>query len=145
MPRSLPLGGRLVRLVPVLFLLAGACGTGPRVLRVTGTVRYAGRPVPNLVLHFVPEVGRASWGATDGEGRYKLVHDKQRDGAVRGKHKVYFEYRPRGPKEDLEYQQGQLELPPDLKAVLAKYGNPNTTPLSYEVTQDGQVIDIDLD
>jgi hypothetical protein len=124
-------------------LLAG-CG-GARVVRVTGPVRYGGKPVAGLFLHFVPENGRPSWGVTDEQGQFKLVNDKKHQGAVLGRHKVYFEYRPRDAKEDMALALGKSPLAAEMKAILAKYGSEATTPLAYEVNQDGQVIDIDLE
>jgi hypothetical protein len=145
MPRWLPHGARLVGLALVLAPLVGGCAKEATVVRVTGTVRSGGKAVPNLFLHFEPAEGRPSWGVTDAEGRYKLSYDRQREGAVRGRHTVFVEHRPRGPKEDLALQQGTLRPPPELQAILEKYGNRETSPLRYEITRDGQVIDLDLD
>jgi hypothetical protein len=56
-----------------LSLLASAgCGDpdAPEIARVTGTVTRGGKPVPNLVVNFMPAEGRPSWGITDDRGRY---------------------------------------------------------------------------
>ncbi len=127
-----------------LLLLVGGCSSQPSVLRVSGAVRYRDKPVPNLFVNFVPEQGRPSWGVTDENGRFELSYDREHKGAVPGKHKVYFEFRPRDPKQDLAMQQGKLKLPPDVTAVLAKYGREKST-LSYDVTRDGQEIDLRLE
>jgi hypothetical protein len=129
-------------LLSPLCLFCG-CNSAPRTLRVTGTVHHKGKPVQNLFVNFVPAEGRSSWGVTDEEGRFKLSYDRQNEGAVAGKHKVYFEFRPRDPKQDLEYQQGKLKLPAEFNAILAKYSREKST-LSYEITRDEQVIDIEL-
>jgi hypothetical protein len=127
----------------LLAVVCGCGGSGP--VRVTGTVTSKGEGVPNLVVHFTPAEGRPSWGFTDEKGGYKLKIDNQTEGALRGEHKVYVEFRPHNPKEESDYQTGKLTLPAALKAALAKYGNPQTSTLRFQVTQDNQVIDIPLD
>ena len=41
-------------------------------------------------------------------------------------------------------QQGRYVAPPEVKAILDKYGNQDVSPLQYETPQ-AQVIDIQLD
>jgi hypothetical protein len=114
--------------------------------RVTGTVRYQGKAVPHITVRFVPADGPESIGDTDESGVYKLTHGKAKsEGAVRGKHKVFFVYRPRTPQEEMDIQSGKASPPPEIVAILAKYGSLDTTTLSFEVKDDGQVIDIPLD
>ncbi len=129
-------------LVLGVFLLAG-CGGADRPVRVTGVVRSKGKPVPDLVVHFVPEKGRESTGSTDGSGAFVLKCDRD-EGAVRGKHKVFVDYRPHDPKQEAEIAAGKAVLPPELNTLLVKYGKKAST-LTYEVTKDGQEIQIDLD
>jgi hypothetical protein len=137
---------RWLSLVGLVVLLASGCSSaGPKIVRVSGTVRYQDKPVPGVVVYFVPEEGRASTGLTDEQGRYKLSFDRRQEGAEVGTDKVYFKFRPRNPKEEMEYAEGKLELPPEVVAVLQKYGDRETTPLRYEVKSEGQVIDITLD
>jgi len=133
----------LLILLPALVLLASGCDNSKPV-RVTGVVRSKGKPVPNLVVHFVPEQGRESAGTTDDNGAFKLRYERDVEGAVRGKHKVYVEYRPRDPKQESDIATGQAVIPADVKAILNKYGK-QSSPLSYDVTSDGQEIKIDLD
>jgi hypothetical protein len=141
MSRSLARACFLLVLLPAPLLLGG-CG-GSTVARVTGTVRFSGKPVPRLVVHFVPAEGRPSQGVTDENGHYKLMHEKKREGALRGSHKVFFTYRPRDPKEELEMQEGKLVLPAIVQAVLNNHGSEEKA-LQYDVTTDPQVIDIDI-
>jgi hypothetical protein len=141
MPRSLP---RAVVLLALVFLCNG-CGSGPGVVRVTGTARHDGKPLARLIVHFVPAEGRPSWGMTDEEGHYKLRYDREREGAQTGTHKVWVEFRPAGAKEDLAQREGTLQLPPALQRVLDKYGDKDHPALSVEVKQDNQVIDLPLD
>ena len=102
---SLPLSLR--GLVGILMFVAtiGVCGCGPRgpvVVRVTGTVTHQGKPVPNLVLNFKPEEGRPSWGITDAEGKYFLEYNRDRKGAVVGKHTVWVRFRPSSPSQEMQ-------------------------------------------
>jgi hypothetical protein len=145
MARSLPKGVRPAFLLFLVLLPAGGCGGDSSVVRVTGTIRHDGKPVANLFLTFVPESGRSSWGVTDEEGHYKLSYDRKHEGAVRGMHRIYVQFRPRDPQQEMALKQGKQTLPPDVEAILAKYGNPDSTPLRREIDRDGQVIDLDLD
>jgi hypothetical protein len=131
--------------VAALMFLAFGCNEGPSTVRVTGTARHRGKPVANLFLNFVPDEGRASWGVTDENGHFKLFYDRTREGAVRGKHKVHVSYRARTPSDDLALEEGRLKLPADMQAILDKYGDPATSTLQYNITKDGQEIDLDLD
>jgi len=76
--------------LPVLLTIVG-CGRGdyPEMARVTGTVTYKGKPVPNMMVNFMPPDGRPSWGKTDAEGKYDLAYDADYKGAKMGHHKVY--------------------------------------------------------
>jgi hypothetical protein len=144
LPRALRPGPGSLLLAAWFLCLAG-CSGGPKICRVTGTVRYKGKAVPHLTVLFVPDEGRESIGTTDDEGNYKLMSGRTTEGAARGTHRVYFAYRPRTPQEEIDLHAGKITLPPDVTAVLDKYGSLASTPLKYEVTTDGQVIDIPLD
>ncbi len=133
-------------LLPMCVLLMGGCSNSPKMCKVTGSVRFQSRLVPNITVHFVPTEGPESIGTTDESGVYTLTHGKPKsEGAVRGTHKVYFTYRPRTPKEEIDLHAGKIELPSDVTTILDKYGKLETTPLSFEVNSDGQVIDIPLE
>lgn len=78
----------------VASALALACGLltgcgGGNVVAVSGTLTYKGKPVPNAIVHFVPDAGRPSMGETDADGRFTLTYDPQTKGAERGKHRVF--------------------------------------------------------
>ena len=77
--------------LPVLLALAG-CGKGdyPEMARVTGTVTYKGKPVPNMMVNFMPTEGRPSWGKTDADGKFEMIYDADYKGVKMGHHKVYF-------------------------------------------------------
>lgn len=134
----------LLILLPGLLVLASGCGGGDKPVHVTGVVRSKGKPVPNLVVHFVPEQGRESVGTTDDKGAFKLTYERNVEGAVRGKHKVYVEFRPRDPKQESDIAAGSAAIPAEMKAILNKYGK-ESSKLSYDVTSNGQEITLDLD
>jgi hypothetical protein len=115
------------------------------VVAVTGTVTRGGRPVEGLVVNFLPEHGRASWGLAGPGGQYRLHYERGRDGAVTGRHTVWVEVRPANAKEDAERRGGGLRPHPEMKAILEKYGSPLTSPLKVEVRDEGQVIDPPLE
>jgi hypothetical protein len=132
-------------LLLVTSLLSVGCNREPTVCRVTGTVRLAGKPVPNVRVNFVPAEGRPSSGVTDQNGVYNLQYAHGQPGAQRGTHKVFFSFRPRNPIEESDYQNGKITLSPELTSLLDRYGSAETTPLTHEVKSDGQVIDISID
>jgi len=128
-----------------LVLLGSGCGkSGPSVVRVTGTVTRHGEPVTMVVVNFMPEHGRPSLGVTDKDGHYVLNYERGRDGAVTGNHKVWIEFKPASPKQEADFRNGTMKLHPDLKAILEKYGK-QASPLTGEVKEDNQVIDLRLD
>jgi hypothetical protein len=136
-------GRRLILLVGLLPLAVG-CGDQANVVRVTGTVRSAGQPVPNLIVHFVPDQGRPSWGSTDEQGAFELSFDRKTKGALRGRHKVFVTYRPRDASQEMALAQNESALPPALRLILKKYGERETT-LQVEITKEGQMIELNLD
>src|SRR5262245_41548137 len=113
-------------LVVVIGILAG-CSSGPKVVKVTGTVTRAGKPVPGVVVNFVPVEGRPSWGLTNAQGQYSLNYDREQDGAVVGKHTVWIEYRPGSPLEEDAIAAGKLPKGrAELREVLQKYSEKNS-------------------
>ena len=122
----------------LLFIsVASGCGKhGPNLARVTGTVTRNGQPVDRIEVNFDPENGRPSTGRTDAGGNYVLQYDRDRQGALIGKHKVWVKYVQRSPVDE-----GNAEI----NAILQKYGDRRTTPLSVEVKEDGQEIPLELD
>ncbi len=135
---------RSLLILLVLSALAGCGRSGPRLVKVSGTVTRGGKPVPKLFLNFYPEHGRPSWGVTDQDGHYTLNYERTGDGAITGPHKVWVQIRPANPKEEADLHNGTLKLHPEMQAILKKYGKLETTPLTVEVKEDHPVIDLDL-
>lgn len=81
----------------VLGLLSlGGCGSsGRKIVPVTGVVTINGHPAKNVVVSFQPlsekvddNPGRGSSAYTDENGRYTLIYDGEKPGALTGKHRV---------------------------------------------------------
>ncbi len=129
-----------------ITLCVGCGPSGPTVVPVTGIVSRGGKPVANLYLTFMPDNGRPSWGTTDAEGKFKLNYDREQDGAVTGKHKVFVQFKPATVAIELQMQNGTYKPPPDLAEILAKYGDMEKTPLTIEITrQSKDGIELKLD
>lgn len=147
--KALTLRSQLVLPVLVSLLavaITGCGGGGPKVVEISGTVTRGGKPLKDFMINFQPQPGRPSWGLTDSEGRYTLHYTRDQDGACVGKHKVYVQYdpRPSDPGEEMEMIEGRFEIPPDVKAIVEKYGDLETTPLEFDI-QESQTIDLKLD
>jgi len=136
------------RLAPlaILLVVTSGCGSnGPQIMTVSGTVTCGGKAVDKLEVNFWPDHGRPSWGLTDAEGRYTLKYDKDRDGAVPGKHKVWVRIKPTSPKEEADLANGLFTRHPQINSIIEKYGNQKISPLWAEVKENNQVIDLPLD
>jgi hypothetical protein len=123
-------------------VLSAAGGCGPRLAEVRGRLTYKGEPVPSTVITFLPDNGsRPSKGLTDDDGHFTLRYSRDEDGATRGPCTVFLTYHVSN-EEDL----GQVapKASEELKAVIGKYGDPGKSPLHYDITRTGQVIDIEL-
>ncbi len=56
----------------VCCILVTGCG-GERLVKVTGVATRTGKPMPNLVINFSPEIGLRSFALTDADGKFKMV------------------------------------------------------------------------
>lgn len=136
-----------------LFIALPGCKKGdmPEVARVTGTVTFNGKPVPNMMVNFMPTEGRPSWGQTDAAGKYEMNYDADNMGAKMGHHKVYFNPAQvtidgGASKESREKAaEGSGLTPDELKTILEKYGKEDSTQLAVDVTSDPQVLDLKLE
>jgi len=139
--------------LPALFALAG-CGPGsdyPDMARVTGTVTYKGKPVPNMMVNFMPTEGRPSWGKTDAAGKFEMVYDSDYKGAKIGHHKVYIT--PPATtidggtsKESKKAIAAAANLTPEeMLDIRSKYGAEEVTKYQVDVKKDPEVLDIKLE
>lgn len=131
----------------MLAFLSGCGPSGPTVYEVSGKVTYQGKPVPGATVTFQPEQGRPSIGVTDDEGKYFLRYTKDVNGALPGSHKVFitFDGRPSTPEAEKAFVLGELtQIHPEQAEIAEKFGPRTQEPIRKEVTQDQQVIDLEL-
>lgn len=119
-----------------MALTVGCGPSGPTIVPVSGVATRAGKPVANLYITFMPDNGRPSWTSTDAEGKFKLNYDRDQDGAVTGKHKVFVQFKPATVEIELQMQAGTYKQPPELADILAKYGDMEKTPMTVEITKE---------
>jgi hypothetical protein len=130
--------------LPALALVLAVSGCGGPLVSATGRLTYKGKPVPSTYVRFWPEQEgqRESVGLTDDNGNFELVFSRTEKGVLRGRHTVYLTYYV-SVEEELH------KIPPkaskELKAVIARYGDQQTSPLKYEITKNGQFIEINLE
>jgi hypothetical protein len=137
-------GHRLLFMGCVCLAIAGAgCSPSEPVLNesVEGVVKLNGVPVPKVRVEFVPQKGAeggklpGSGAYTDEKGRYRLVCDNQKPGAIIGKHNVVV-------------LQGRTDPangnPPPSFVIPMNYTIASQTPLKVEVTADRHTYDLDL-
>ena len=128
-------------------MAVAGCGRKPPLAEVEGTVRLDGRPLADVLVCFLPEPDKGASGprsvaVSDADGHYRLRCDDQRDGAVLGWHRVFF--------EDMTLylasrQDGAGGARPALVSRLPpRYTTGTWTPFSFEVKAGAQVIDLDL-
>jgi hypothetical protein len=131
--------------IPLVLIALAGCGDGPRIVNVTGTLTYKGKPVTNAFLHFLPEHGRQSWAETDDHGRFKVNYDRHQDGAVVGKHKVWVEMRPTTREQKEAVMSGKaLSLSKDMRAFFDKYSQEKST-LEVQIDRSRSDLNLDLD
>jgi hypothetical protein len=127
-----------------LALLLAIGGCAGDLVTAKGRLTYKGQPVPSTYVMFQPkeEGKRASSGLTDDDGNFTLEYSRQEKGVLRGQHTVFLQY-----YVSLEEELGKI--PPkaskQLKKVIEKYGDPGKSPLQYEITKNGQFIEINLE
>ena len=143
-------GTRCLTLAVVVALgaigLAGCGGsTMPKIYPATGTVTWKGEPLADATVSFVPSVGAPSDGKTDAQGKFAIMTNGM-PGARAGACKVTVSKfagaapsMPAAPKpEDMmkmyeKKKKGEVEK----GEIPAKFGRPDTSGLSAEVTTDG--------
>jgi hypothetical protein len=126
----------------LLPLATGGCG-GQRLVSVSGRLTYQGRPVPSTLVTFQPaDGGRPSKGVTDDDGRFTLRYSRTQDGVSRGSCTAFLTY---VVSNEEELHQIPPKASKELKAVIARYGDPTKSTLHYDVTTSGQSVEIALE
>jgi hypothetical protein len=111
----------LLFLVAFAVILSG-CGDGrPARVPVSGRVLIDGKPLERGSIKFIPQIGRASAGNINKDGRFSLGCFAKNDGAVIGRHAIeIFAVEPIGSNKEQHY-------------VPEKYGNSATSGLTQEI------------
>jgi hypothetical protein len=130
-------------------LLTG-CG-GPKTVPVNGIVTLDGRPLARATVIFIAQdaAGRDANGFTDAEGRFALMTNAPKDGAMPGSYKIVVHYseatepgaqysnpedaRKAGAKAAAEKGRTKPRLP-------SKYTDAEQTVLQQQVPVDGPVL-----
>ncbi|MFO0959687.1 MAG: MBG domain-containing protein [Isosphaeraceae bacterium] len=128
----------------VLSLLPAGCGSGGPVMgRVSGTVKYNGKPIEKGTISFTPTDGqRPSATGTITNGSYTLQTTEPGDGAAVGEYKVSF--------SDIDAAQLNTDMPGmPVKiakgALPKKYLDPGQSGKTAKVEKGSNTINFDLD
>jgi hypothetical protein len=126
----------------VLALLVTASGCAGSHVPVTGRLTWKGKPVPNTQVTFQPDDGsRPSKGLTDENGNFTLRYSRQQAGATRRRCTVFLIYVPSNDEETGK----KPRAPRELTDMLRRYGDPKTSGLHYEIKNNKEHFDIDLE
>ncbi|HEY4262925.1 MAG TPA: hypothetical protein VGM98_22385 [Schlesneria sp.] len=135
-------------MVIVCFSLCSCFGGGPKPVklhRASGVLTVNGTPAPNIIIHFVPSPGRPSIAVTNAQGQFDMLYQTDRAGVLPGEHKVWVEYKPSSPTEEMKIRAGESPLSTELQEALTKYGTLEKTPYRVTVDEDEKNLAIKLD
>ena len=127
--------------------------TRPKLVPVSGTVKFKGAPLANATVTFVPEGSspRNPYGTTDKDGNFQLTSYDTNDGAVPGDYIVLIVAKPAdGKKPEERTASDMIALGPggSLKAedtVPTKYADKKTSDLKRSIVAgDKNVFNFDL-
>lgn len=129
------------------LLLAGVLGcsgyqTGDRekVVPVSGTLTFQGKPLEGYRVTFMPTDGRRpAIGVTGADGKFELGTNEVGDGAVAGAHKVAFVWAPPtvGEPGQESINDNPANLPKPKVKIPDKYGDPEKSGVTQEVPARG--------
>ena len=125
---------RVVFFAMALVAVVG-CGSGSKIVPVSGTVTLDGQPLANAFVGFQPQAtggaqaGVGSYGMTDAAGKFTLkTSDKDEAGAVVGTHRVEITVKEVADDRD-------PKLRPKAKVLPTKYNR--ETELQFKVEAGG--------
>ncbi|WP_459556269.1 carboxypeptidase-like regulatory domain-containing protein [Lacunimicrobium album] len=119
-----------ISLLMLGMLGAAGCGRTPEepvFQSVTGTVRFNGKPIPKAEVTFHPQFDGPGWvpvAVVNDDGTFAAGTKLAGDGALPGKYKVTFTWRPAAE---------QLNDAPNL--LPEKFASPKTSPIEIEVSE----------
>jgi len=127
----------LMKTLPLLLLapliaLAGCGASNSPICKVSGTLTYKGKPIPQIFLRFEPDdltTKSTSMAVTDASGKFEMSIGST-PGVYRGKVKVFCDdpLAAMGAKSQVP-----AEIEPAYRELCAKYGGGKST---YELTID---------
>lgn len=134
------------------LLVVSGCSGGPdlpETVPVTGTVMYQGEPLAGATVTFrnSEQGARPATAITDDNGAFQLTTFEEGDGAVPGKHVVTVTKMAdsgggsQGTEQSMEEaaaaaEQGEEQASAEPQsAIPERYGNPDTSDLSYTVKE----------
>jgi hypothetical protein len=128
-------------LVAALVLCTTGCGeSNSAICRVSGTLTYQGKPIPQVYLRFEPDdltTKATSMAMTDASGRFEMMMGST-PGVYRGKVKIYCD-------DPLAAMGGRTPVPPEIekayRELCAKYGAGKST---YETTIEKSNTNLEL-
>lgn len=118
----------------VFVLTAVGCGRSD-MAKVSGTVTWQGKPVPDAIVEFVPANRPGAVGRTDAAGRYSLTTLKPGDGAFVGPVRVIVQPFVPGndPDKPPPSPQTRPPMPPSRTDIPDRYRTTDKTPLTAKV------------
>ncbi|MDB5337504.1 MAG: hypothetical protein JWN70_3123 [Planctomycetaceae bacterium] len=128
--------------------VTGGCSraAGPVFYPVSGTLNRAGEPLADVRVHFEPVTGgRPSSGKADADGRFSLLYSADKDGVLSGDYKVWIEFVPETPQEEMQFRAGKLALSKEVQEALKKYGSAKVTPLKQSIQKAEPNLVLNLD
>lgn len=135
--------GGLFASVLLVLTLAGCGGAAKvKVVPAEGIVKIGGKPAANIMIQFLPDTrsgltGPSSSATTDAEGKFKLIAQDGREGAVLGTHMVML-------VDQDEERPPQGQAPKRKPRLDSNYAAPMTSKLTAEVKEGGGPIVIDV-
>jgi hypothetical protein len=141
--RQRTVSGWIVGTSLILAAVAGCGKSPPPQTDVSGTVTFEGKPVEGVIVTFYPIVEKGqprlaySRATSDAAGKYTLISEDGKPGAVVAKHKVVVNWPVRGAKE----MATQAAPSP---AIPTQYTTATETPIEVEVKSGQNDIPIDV-
>jgi hypothetical protein len=134
--------------VLLLSLTASACNSQPPFVEVTGVVKLDGMPMPDALVEFLPDPEQGTHGPrssakTDAEGRFRLIRDNNRHGAVVGFHRVLIQDARTFPPPRNRWTKNEPSVMPPSR-ISNRYENATVTPLRHEVKAESQSIVLEV-
>jgi hypothetical protein len=133
----------------LLFVALVGCGSGPKVVKVSGILTYKGQPVKDAYIDFVPDKGgRPAVAETDDQGHFEAMYEstKNQKGITAGKNKIVLRPKPKlSTKAEQEaYMRGQkVPMPKERQELFDKYGDKSTKYITVESSTSDLHIDLD--